>query len=190
MGKLTTVCLKNPSKSKKHSREEKKSVEEKKSTLESELAQTEPVAPKTARIHRKKQESCREKGIVIVEGAPEAKKSPQIAVGDKGKGILREPSPPSKKQKLNPPTEPARAASVEESFKLSVALHYDMCLKGAAGPVELATASAAVSRMVNSLNIMGSELWSKLNVDNPNNLLDLEIHASVLVLALISICLQ
>ena len=64
---------------------------------------------------------------MIVEGDPEAKKSPQIAAGDKGKGILREPSPPAKKQKLNPPTEPAKAASIEESFKPSVAVHYDLC---------------------------------------------------------------
>ena len=76
MGKLTAVCLKKPFKSKKHSREEKKSFEEKNPLPESEPAQTEPVAPKTARIHRKKLESRREKGIVIVEGAPEAKRSP------------------------------------------------------------------------------------------------------------------
>ena len=190
MGKLTVVCLKKPSKSKKHSREEKKSVEEKKSPLQSEPAQVEPVAPKTLRTHRKKQEPCKEKWIVFVEGAPEAKKSPQIAAGDKGKGILCEPSPPPKKQKLNPLNEPVRVTSTEESFRPSVALHYDLCLKGAAGPVEVATASAAVSRMVNSLNIMGSELWTKLNIDNPNNLLDLGIHASVLVLALISIFFQ
>ena len=94
---------------------------------------------------------------------------------------------PKKPKKLNPSTEPAKAASIEESFRPSVALHYDLCLKGAVGPVKVATATTAVSRMVNSLNIMGSELWSKLNVDNPNNLLDLGIHASVLVLTLTSV---
>ena len=63
----------------------------------------------------------------------------------------------------------------------SVRIHHDLFLKGAAGPIEVATTSAVVARVVNSLNIMGSDLWSKLNVDNPNSLLDLGIHASVMV---------
>ena len=186
MGKLAAVCLKKPSKSKQQPQEEKETEEGRKSPLQPEPTQVGPAAPKSARVHRKKLEPRRDKGIVIVEGAPEAKKSPQIAPGDKGKGILREPSPPPKKQKPNPPSEPMRVPQIEEPFRPSVALQYDLCLKGAAGPVEVATASAAVSRMVNSLNIMGSELWAKLNIDNPNNLLDLGIHASVLVFALTS----
>ena len=52
------------------------------------MAVTEPAAPKVPRVHWKKQEARKNKGIVIVEGAPEAKESPQIATGDKGKGIL------------------------------------------------------------------------------------------------------
>ena len=89
MGKLSVVCLKKPSKSKKHSREEKKVVEEKSPLPESKSVQPEQAAPKTTKTHRKKQEPRKRKGIVIVEGIPEAKKSPQIAAGDKGKGILR-----------------------------------------------------------------------------------------------------
>ena len=186
MGKLTAVCLKKPSKSKKHPQEEKKKIEETKSLPQPELTQVEPAAPKSARVHRKKQEPRRDKGIVIVEGAPEARKSPQIAPGDKGKGVLREPSPPPKKQKPNPPSEPVRIPQTEELLRSPITLQNDLYLKGASGPVEVATATATVSRVVNSLNIMGSELWAKLNIDNPNNLLDLGIHASVLVFILTS----
>ena len=108
MGKLAAVCLKKPLKSKKQPQEEKETEEGRRSPLQPELAQVGPAAPKSARVQRKKQETRRDKGILIVEGAPEAKKSPQIAPGDKGKGVLREPSPPPKKQKPNPPSEPAR----------------------------------------------------------------------------------
>ena len=87
MGKLTAVCLRKPSKSKKHPREEKKKVEEKKSPLQSDPAQVEPAAPRPTRTHRKKQEPRQEKGIIIVEGALEAKKSPQIAVETRAKGF-------------------------------------------------------------------------------------------------------
>ena len=78
--------------------------------------------------------------------------------------------------------ESQRVALIEEPSKPAVELHRHLSLKGAVCPIEIATASAAVARMVNSLNIMGSDLWSKLNVYSPNNLLDLGIHASVLVL--------
>ena len=63
----------------------------------------------------------------------------------------------------------------------SVRIEHELFLKGAAGPIEVATASVAISRVVNSLNTMGGDLWSKLNDDNPQNLFDLGIHASVMV---------
>ena len=125
MGKLTVVCLNKPSTSKKHAREEKKNVEEKKPPLESEVVVADPAAPRVPRVHRKKKGTHKEKGVVIVEGAPGAKKSPLIPAGDKGKGILHEPSPPPKKQKLNPSVEPKQAASAEEPSMPSVALHHD-----------------------------------------------------------------
>ena len=76
MGKLAAVCLKKPSKSKKQPQEEKETEEGRKSPLQPEPTQVGPVAPKSARVHKKKLKPRRDKGIVIVEGAPEAKKSP------------------------------------------------------------------------------------------------------------------
>ena len=167
MGKLTAVAFDKPSMSKKHAREEKKSTKEKKTSPELEVATGDPAAPKVPKVKRKQKGPHKEKGIVIYEGVPEAKKSPLIPAGDKGKGVLHEPSPPPKKQKLNPPAEPAQAASTEEPATPSLRVHHDLFLKGAAGPVEVATASAAISRVFNSLSIMESDLWSKLIVDNP-----------------------
>ena len=180
MGKLTDVCLQKPSRSKKNAREEKKKLT-KTPTPEPEVTTTDPVALRVPRVHRKKKETQKVKGIVIVEGTPEARKSPSIPAGDKGKGIMHEPSPPPKRQKLNPPLEPRQAASVEEPTMPAIDLPHHLTLKGAAGPVEVATASAAVSRVVHSLNAMGGDLWSKLSIDKPTNLLNLGIHASVLV---------
>ena len=61
-----------------------------------------PDAPKVPRVHMKR-ESRKDKGIVIVEGTPEAKKSPSIPTEDKGKNPMQDPSIRPKKQKLNPP---------------------------------------------------------------------------------------
>ena len=183
MGKLTDVCLKKPSRSKKNDREEKKNftVEKKTPTPKPEVTAADPVAPKVPTVHRKKKETSKEKGIVIVEGTPEARKSPSIPAGDKGKGIMHQPSPPPKRQKINPHLEPRQVGSVDEPAMPAIDLRHRLTLKGAASPVEVATASAAVSRVVHSLNSMGGDLWSKLSVDNPTNLLDIGIHASVLL---------
>ena len=126
MGKLSAVCLKKPLKSKKQPQEEKETEERKESPLQPEPTEMGPAAPKSARVHRKKQEPRRDKGIVIVEGAPEARKSPQIAPGDKGKGVLREPSPPPKKQKPNPPSEPARVSQTEALPKPTLSVQNDL----------------------------------------------------------------
>ena len=144
------------------------------------------VAPKPSRVPKKKPEPRRDKGIVIDEGAleREARKSPQISPGDKGKKVLREPPRPPKKQKPNPPNEPARASQTEALPTPSFSIQDDVYLKGAAGPAEVATAGAALSRMVNSLNILGGNLWVRLMADSPNNLLDLGIHALTTVFIL------
>ena len=157
-----------------------------KSPAQSEPTEMGPAAPKSSRVPKKRLEPRRDKGIVIDEGAleREARKSPQIAPGDKGKEVLREQSRPPKKQKPNPPSEPARASQTEALPKPSFSIQDDVYLKGAAGPAEVATAGAALSRMVNSLNILGGDLWARLMADSPNNLLDLGIHALTTVFIL------
>ena len=188
MGKLSDVCLKKPLKSKKQPQEEKETEERRKSPLQPEPTEMGPAAPKSSRVPKKKLEPRRDKGVVIVEGVlePEARKSPQIAPGDKGKGVLRETSRPPKKQKPNPPSEPARASQTGALPKPTLSFQSDLYLKGAAGPVEVATAAAAMSRVANSLNILGGDLWARLTVDNPSGLLDLGIHALVTVFILTS----
>ena len=157
-----------------------------KSPAQSEPTEMGPAAPKSSRVPKKRLEPRRDKGIVIDEGAleREARKSPQIAPGDKGKEVLREPSRPPKKQKPNPPSEPARASQTEALPKPTLSIQGDLYLKGAAGSVEVATAGAAVSRVINSLNILGGDLWARLITDNPNSLLDLGIHALTTVFIL------
>lgn len=78
-----------------------------------------------------------------------------IPAGDKGKEPMYEPSPPPKKQKLNPPVEPRQGASLEEPAMSAIDLRHRLTLKGVAGPVEVATASTVISRVVHSLNAMG-----------------------------------
>ena len=183
MGKLSAVCLKNPLKSKKQPQEEKETEERRKSPLQPEPTEVGPAAPKSSRVLKKKSEPRRDKGIVIDEGAldREARKSPQIAPGDKGKKVLREPPRPSKKQKPNPPNEPAQASQTEALPTPSFSIQDDVYLKGAAGPAEVATAGAALSRMVTSLNPLGGDLWTRLMADSSNNLLDFGFHALTMV---------
>ena len=69
-------------------------------------------------------------------------------------------------------------------------LHHRLAIQGAAGLVENATASATFSRVVHSLNAMGGDLWSKLSIDNPMNLLELGIHSSVVVHTLTLNCVS
>ena len=154
-----------------------------KSPVQSEPTEVGPAAPKSSRVLKKKLEPRRDKGIVIDEGAleREARKSPQIAPGDKGKEVLREPSRPPKKQKPNPTSEPARASQTEAFPTPSFSIQDDVYLKGAAGPAEVATAGAALSRMVTSLNTLGGDLWTRLMADSSNNLLDFGFHALTMV---------
>ena len=186
MGQLSAVCLKNPPKSKKQPQERKETEETSKSPVRTESTDMVLAAPKSPRVPKKKSEQRRDKGVVIDEGAfeREARKSPQIAPGDKGKKVLREPPRPSKKQKPNPPDEPTRASQTVALPTPSFSIQDDVYLKGAAGPGEVATAGAALSRMVNSLNILGGDLWTRLMADSPNNLLDLGIHALTTVFIL------
>ena len=108
MVNMEDLCLRKPSKSKKHAREEKKKPKKETPIPEPEtVIVADPVMPKVRQTPRKR-DAKKSKGIIILEGqvTPEPKEVPSFSVYDKGKGALHEPSPPLKKQKLNPPTEP------------------------------------------------------------------------------------
>lgn len=60
----------------------------------------EPTVPKKSRYRKKKKDTQKEKGVVIRESSPEVAKSPLVSAEDKGKEIVREPSPPTKRQKV------------------------------------------------------------------------------------------
>ena len=186
MGKLSAVCLKNPPKSKKQPQERKETEEVNRSPIRTESTDVVLAAPKSSRVSKKKPELRRDKGIVIDEGAleREARKSPQLAPGDKGKKVLHEPPHPSKKQKTNPPNEPTRASQTMAFPTPSFSIQDDVYLKGAAGPGEVATAGATLSRVVNSLNTLSGEMWTRLMADSPNNLLDFGFHALTMVFIL------
>ena len=62
---------------------------------EPEVVVVDPVAPKKPMVNRKK-EARKNKGILIVEGTPEARKSPLIPDRDKGKETMHDLSPLSK----------------------------------------------------------------------------------------------
>ena len=95
---------------------------------------------------------------MVREGTPEVVQPPLVPTGDKGKEVVQDPPPLAKRQRTIPPVEPRQAASVEEPVRLVINLHHRLAIQGAAGPVEIATASAIVSRVVHSLNAMGGDL--------------------------------
>lgn len=108
MVNMEELCLRKPSKSKKHARDEKRKPKKETPIPEPEtVVVAEPAMPKVCQTPRKK-DAKKSKGIIILEGqgTPELKDLPPIVADDKGKGALHEPSPPLKKQKLNPLTVP------------------------------------------------------------------------------------
>ena len=106
MGKLNSIITMKPPKS---SRAKKDTVGEKgKESLspvhetlpEVEAVAVEPVVPRKTR-YRKKSSTPKEQGVVLKEVLPEKSKSPLVPAGDKGKAkLVKEASPPSKRQKV------------------------------------------------------------------------------------------
>lgn len=78
--------------------------------------------------------------------------------------------------------EPRQTSSVPEVLaRHEVKLHHHLSVHGVAGVSGTNTAVTVVSRMIHSLNILGGGLWSRVIDDNVQNLLELRIHASILV---------
>ena len=144
----------------------------------------EPASPKVRRTPRKR-DAKKSQGIVIHEGqgAPEVKKLPSIAADDKGKWVLHEPSPPSKRHKPNPPSEPVQPAPTGGLKTIFADLNHRLEMEDAVGPLGIATASAALSRITHTVNNLGSGVWNKLKVEDEMQLLDSGIHSSVMVCA-------
>ena len=89
--------------------------------------------------------------------------------------------PPPKKQKTTPLVEPRKDASAEGGNRPFVDLNLRLEMDDATEPLGVATASAALSRMIHIANTMDSGMWNKLGDDNEMKLLDLGIHSSVMV---------
>ena len=172
MGRFANAALRKPkqSRSKKTTRGEKRKLDTKgrsptpehRSDLEHEHAAGLPKpeiaqAPKKPRTPKKK-DASKKTGIVITEPVPEAREATLAPARDKGRENMHEPSPLTKRQKVTPPMEPRQAASVEELARHVVDLNHRLSIDGAAGPLEVATASAVVSRMTHTLNILGGYL--------------------------------
>lgn len=96
---MEDLCLRKPSKSKKHARAERKKTKKETPAPEPETAMVAEPAVLKVRQTPKKKDVKKGQGIIILEGqdTPEPKRLPSIAADDKGKGVLREsflPPPP------------------------------------------------------------------------------------------------
>lgn len=99
MGNLSSmVALKPP----RAARAKKEAVGEKRkkslspvheSLPEVEVAVAKPAVLKKSRYRKKNSDTPKEQGVVIREGPLEAFRSPLVPAGDKGKEVMREPSP-------------------------------------------------------------------------------------------------
>ena len=147
---------------------------------ETEPAAVEPAVPKKSR-YRKKSDTPKELGVVFREVPPEKPKSPLVPAGDKGKAKLtKEASPPSKRQKTtNLPEVVDEPLAPEAELKNMMASY--LSLDEAAGSSGQTLATQAVTGVVESLNFIGSELWTKLQKSGFNNLLELSLRTSVVV---------
>ena len=115
------------------------------------------------------------------EVPPEKPKSPLVPAGDKGKAKLTmDASPPSKRQKTtNLPEVVDEPLAPEAELKNMMASY--LSLDEAAGSSGQTLATQAVTGVVESLNFIGSELWTKLQKSGFNNLLELSLRTSVVV---------
>lgn len=183
---MEEFCLRKPSKSRKPVRAEKKKTKKEDPVPEPDTVEVaEPASPKVRRTPRKK-DAKKSQGIIILEGqgAPEAKRLPSIAADDKGKGVLHEPSPLSKRHKPNPLFEPVQPASTGGLKTIFADLNLRLEMEDVVGPLGIATASTALSRITHTANNLGSGVWNKLKVEDEMKLLDCGIHSSVMVRAL------
>ena len=178
MGKLSSVVALKPPKA---SRAKKDAVGEKRKdpsspvheTLpETEPAAVEPAVPKKSR-YRKKSDTPKELGVVFREVPPEKSKSSLVPAGDKGKAkLVKEASPSSKRQKItNLPEVVDEPLAPEAELKNMMASY--LSLDEAAGSSGQTLATQAVTGVVESLNFIGSELWTKLQKSGFSNLLEL-----------------
>ena len=114
----------------------------------------EPEAPKKPKLP-KKTNTQKEKGIIFKDVVPQVKTNLAPA-GDKGKGVLEEPSPPAKRQKMTVVPDPRQASSVlETTTKPGINISHFLSFHQAVGPSDDTLATRVVASIVHSLNIPG-----------------------------------
>lgn len=149
--------------------------------LEYDTVLPEPEAPKQPKV-KKKANDPKVTGVVFKEIVPQEKKSTLAPPRDKGKGILDEPFPMAKWQKMTTIPEQRQVSSVPEVLdRQEVDTNHHLSLHGVAVFSWRAIAAEAMARVAHSLNILGGDLWGRLQDDNVNNLLELSVHTGVVV---------
>lgn len=147
---------------------------------EDEVAAVEPAVPKKSR-YRKKSNTPKEQGVAFREVIPETSKSPLVLAEDKGKKrVVVEPSPPSKRQKMAPISEAGEEPLAPEAELKNMIAPY-LSLDEAAGSSGQTLAAQAITSVVEALNFVGGDLWSNLQRNKINNLLELGLRTSVVV---------
>ena len=100
----------------------------------------------------------------------------------KGKGKFVEPPCLAKKQKLTPVPEQRLLTFIPEVVnRREVDIQQHLSLHENAGSSRQAIAVDMMSRMAQSLNVVGNDLWERFRTDDPLALVELGIHSKVVI---------